>query len=103
MVFRHHREIDAWKLAHQLRVKFIQLLKKPEIRRDFARFVNFSRGSLGELLDSTDEALAAEFITSAEYQVLNKDIDRALQVTEPFDSLRSLRAGEERGTGNEKR
>jgi len=110
MVFRHHREIDAWKLSHQLRTKFIHLLRKPEIRRDFdfcnqtraaarsacrniaegfwrfgpkefARFVNFSRGSLGELLDSTDEALAADYITHAEYKALNEDLDRALQVT----------------------
>lgn len=110
MVFRHHREIDAWKLAHQLRVMFMHLLKKPEVRRDFdfcnqtrsaarsacrniaegfwrfgprefARFVNFARGSLGELLDSTDELLAAEHITNEEYQALNDLIDRALQVT----------------------
>ena len=110
MTFRHHRDIDAWKLAHALRVKFIELLKRPEIRRDFdfcnqtrsaarsacrniaegfwrfgpkefARFVIFSRGSLGELLDSTDEALAAEYITSAEYQALNQHIERTLQVT----------------------
>ena len=108
MPWRHHREIDAWKLSHHVRVRFIEILRRPEIRRDFdfrdqtasaarsacrniaegfwryghkefAHFVNIAKGSLGELIDSTDEALASAYISATEYRQLNEEIERALQ------------------------
>jgi four helix bundle protein len=44
---------------------------------DFARFVNIARGSLVELIDSTDEAIEKRYIDEAEHKSLNDLIERA--------------------------
>ena len=44
--------------------------------------MNIAKGSLGELIDSTDEALANRYIQRAEYQHLNALIERALKANE---------------------
>ena len=46
---------------------------------EFATFVKIARGSLGELLDSTDEALEKRYILKPEYDELNALVDRALR------------------------
>jgi four helix bundle protein len=46
---------------------------------EFARFINIAKGSLGELLDSTDEALQKRYIGKPEYEQLNQLIERALK------------------------
>ena len=46
---------------------------------EFAHFVNIAKGSLGELLDSTDEALKKRYIKKPEYDQLNLLIERALK------------------------
>jgi four helix bundle protein len=108
---RHHRELEAWQLAHEVRIRIIELTSKDRIKSDwdfcnqarrsansacrntaegfrryghpeFARFVNIAKGSLGELLDSTDEALANRYIQPTEYKQLNTLIERALRASE---------------------
>ena len=41
--------------------------------------MNIAKGSLGELIDSTDEALASSYISATEHRQLNEEIERALQ------------------------
>jgi four helix bundle protein len=108
MGVRHHRELESWQLANQVRSAILELTGRDSIRRDlefcgqarraansacrntaegfwkyghaeFARFVNIAKGSLGELLDSTDEALAKRYIAKPEYERLNHLIERALK------------------------
>jgi hypothetical protein len=44
--------------------------------------MNIAKGSLGELIDSTDEALANRYIQQAEYKRLNALIERAIKANE---------------------
>ena len=45
---------------------------------EFAHFMNIVKGSLGELLDSLDEAETKRYIARSEYDRLHALIDRAL-------------------------
>ena len=47
----------------------------------FAQFLNIAKASLGELLDSVDEALARNYVTPQEYESLNKLVSSALAST----------------------
>jgi four helix bundle protein len=102
----HHRDLEAWQLADEVRRAFIELTSRQHVKRDFdfcdqsrraansackntaegfarfqhqdfARFVNIARGSLAELLDSTDEAIEKGYIDTEEYRSLNDLIERA--------------------------
>ena len=42
--------------------------------------MNIAKGSLGELLDSLDEAKMKRYISDAEYAELHRTVDRALGV-----------------------
>jgi four helix bundle protein len=106
MGVHHHRDLEAWQLADQVRRAFIELTSRQRVKRDFhfcdqsnraatsacrniaegfgrfqhpdfARFVNIALGSLVELLDSTDEALERQYFDQAEYQRFNGLIERA--------------------------
>lgn len=108
MGVKHHRDLEAWQLADRVRQTFIELTSRDSVRRDFdfcdqsnrssrsacrniaegfyrfrhpdfARFVNIAKSSLGELLDSTDEALEKRYVDKAEYQSLNKLLDSAMR------------------------
>ena len=99
-----HRDLRAWQLADVVRRRIIELCGRPGVKRDFAfcdqadraaesacrnlaegfaryrhadfaRFVTISHGSLTELLDSLDEALAKRYIDAAEFD----DLDRAVK------------------------
>jgi len=110
MTARHHRELEAWQLAHQVRVRMMELASRPPVARNFdfvnqtetaarsacrniaegfwryqhpqfAQFLNIAKASLGELLDSVDEALTRNYVTPQEYESLNKLVSSALAST----------------------
>ena len=110
MTARHHRELEAWQLAHQVRLRMMELASRPPVARNFdfvnqtetaarsacrniaegfwryqhpqfAQFLNIAKASLGELLDSVDEALARNYVTPQEYESLNKLVSSALAST----------------------
>jgi len=110
MTAHHHRELEAWQLAHQVRLKMIDLVSRPPVARNFdfvnqtetaarsacrniaegfwryqhpqfAQYLNIAKSSLGELLDSVDEALARNYVTADEYESLNKLVGSALAST----------------------
>jgi len=65
--------------------------------------VNIAKGSLGELIDSTDEALASSYITAIEYRQLNEEIERALQAANGLHTyLRETPDPEEANEGSTK-
>ena len=101
-----HRDLRARQLADGVRRRIIELCARPDVKRDFkfcdqadraaesacrniaegfarykhpdfARFVTISLGSLGELLDSLDEALTKRYINKAEFEDLDRDIKTA--------------------------
>jgi len=103
---RHYRELEAWQLADRVRQTFIEITSREGVKGDFdfcdqarkatnsackniaegfnrfqhpefAHFVNIAKGSLGELLDSTNEALEKHYIEQEEYKSLNKLIEQA--------------------------
>ena len=107
MVATRLRELEAWQLADTVRRAFIPLLKRDVVKRDFdfvhqtrkamrsacrntaegfyrfrhpefANFVNIAIGSLGELVDGTDDALEHGYIDNAEYQHFNDVLEEAL-------------------------
>ncbi|HEX5217713.1 MAG TPA: four helix bundle protein [Vicinamibacterales bacterium] len=110
MSARHHRELEAWQLSHQVRLRMIDLVSRPQVARNFdfvnqtetaarsacrniaegfwryqhpqfAQYLNIAKASLGELLDSIDEALARNYVTPDEYESLNKLVSSALAST----------------------
>lgn len=107
MVARRHRDLDAWPLAHEVRCAILELISREHVRRnfnfcdqarraansacrniaegfyrfrhpEFAHFVNIAKGSLGELLDSLDEARLQRYVEEPEYQRLHRMLDRAI-------------------------
>ena len=107
MVVRRHRDLEAWQRADIVRKAFLELTARDVVRRDFdfcdqtrraarsacrniaegfyrfrhpefANFMNIAIGSLGELLDSTDDALENRYLDKAAHQELNTLIDRAM-------------------------
>jgi four helix bundle protein len=108
MAVRHHRDLDVWQLADQIRRLVIELTSRNRVRsdfefcnqaggaassvcrnvaegfwrfrhREFAQFVNIAKGSLGELIDCTDEARQKGYIDGAEHRRLNELIEHALR------------------------
>lgn len=47
----------------------------------FAQFLNIAKASLGELLDSVDEAVARKYVSAEEHASLNKLVSAALAST----------------------
>jgi four helix bundle protein len=45
---------------------------------DFARFVTMARASLGELLDSLDEALAKGYVNAQQFEELDQSVRAAM-------------------------
>jgi len=104
---KHHRELEAWQLADEIRRMFFELTSRPHVKKDFgfcdqtrraarsacrniaegfwrfkhpefAQFVLIARGSLGELIDSADEALQQHYIDSAEHVALTGLLGRGI-------------------------
>jgi four helix bundle protein len=107
MGVRHHRELEVWQLCNQARGRFLELAARSAVRHDFtfrdqtldaassacrntaegfwrfghaefAHFVSIAKASLGELMDSTDEALQKRYIDEREYKELNDLLAHAL-------------------------
>jgi len=107
MKVKHHRDLQTWQLADEIRRAFFELTSRPGVKRDFsfcdqtkraarsacrniaegfwrfdhpvfAQFVLISKGSLGELIDSADEALQQRYVDRAEYDVLIGLLNRGL-------------------------
>ena len=107
MVATRHRELEAWQLADKVRRAFIPILKREILNRDldfrtqtrkamrsacrniaegfyrfrhpeFANLVNIAIGSLGELLDGTDDALQHGYIDERTHKELNALIEQAI-------------------------
>jgi four helix bundle protein len=104
---RHHRELEVWQLCNRVRGRFVELVERAAVRHDFefrdqtrqaassacrntaegfwrfghaefAHFVSIAKASLGELMDSTDEALQKRYIDDREYKELNELLEHAL-------------------------
>lgn len=104
-----HRELVAWQKADAVRRRMLELLATPAVARDFdfrnqaqsaansscrniaegfyrhrhkefAHFVNISRASLGELLDSLDEAQVKKYLTPNEHASFDAQIREAMRV-----------------------
>src|SRR5436190_18943783 len=113
MGFRHHNEIDAWQRADALRRRWAEILKREQVSRDFdfcvqtrkaarsacrntaegfwkfshpefARYLDIVQGSLGELLDSADDALACGYVDQQERDALTADTEAALKSARAF-------------------
>jgi four helix bundle protein len=111
---RHHRDLEVWKLADEVRRQIIQLVARADVRRDhpfcdqasraassachniaegfyrfspgeFSHFLNIAYGSLGELLDCADEARHKTYLSGDEFDSLDTLISRAMA------AMRSLR------------
>src|SRR5213595_964568 len=107
MAITHHRQLEAWQCSDRLRRRILELTSRERVKRDcdfcdqtrraarsacrnlaegfwkfshpeFARYTNIVLGSLGELLDSADEALECSYVDRAEYDSLNTEIETAL-------------------------
>ena len=102
-----HRDLQAWKLADAVRRSVIILVRKPKVRADFdfcsqaqrsarsacrnicegfyrfghpefAHFVNIARASLGELLDTVDDARLEGYLTPGEADSLEDQVQHAI-------------------------
>ena len=107
MVIKSHRDLRAWQQADAVRRRIIELCANPAVKRDFAfcsqadraaasacrnlaegfiryrhpdfaRFVTIARGSLGELLDSLDEALAKGYLDPQQFENLEQAVRAAM-------------------------
>jgi four helix bundle protein len=107
MSIRDHRDLEVWRLADEIRGRIVALVKRPEVRGDFgfcnqadrtassvcrnitegfyrfshpefAHFVKISRGSLGELLDSVNEAQWKGYVNEEEARTLETLIRQAM-------------------------
>jgi four helix bundle protein len=104
---KSHRELEVWQLADQIRRAIVALTAKPLVRGDydfckqarsaarsacrntaegfyrfghpeFAHFVNIARGSLGELLESVEDARLSNYVTVGEGDALEGTIQHAI-------------------------
>lgn len=102
-----HRELQAWRLADAVRRSVAGLIRKQRVRLDadfclqaqraarsacrnicegfyrfghpeFAHFVNIARASLGELLDTVDDARLEGYVTAAEGDSLEDQVQHAI-------------------------
>jgi four helix bundle protein len=107
---RSHRDLRAWQKADAVRRRVLELVKVESARRDlafrdqadrasasacrnlaegfyryrhrdFARFVTMARASLGELLESVDEARIKGYVNDREHGEVETQIQEALRVT----------------------
>ena len=105
-----HHDLESWQLADRVRQSFIELTRRTDVRKDldfcdetgraarsacrniaegfyrfghreFAHFLTIARGSLGELLDSVDEARHKGYLTTTECETLQDSIRRAMAAT----------------------
>ena len=110
MSVRSHRDLRAWQKADAVRRRVLQLTIQAAAHRDFgfrdqaeraaasacrnlaegfarhhhrdfARFVNISRASLGELLDSLDEARIKGYVDANGHAQLDAQIREAMRVS----------------------
>lgn len=106
---RTHRDLEAWQYADRVRRRVLELTAHPSVRndrdfvwqaqraaasscrnlaegfyryrhREFAHFVNIARSSLGELLDSNDEARLKGYVSAEEQQDFEALIQEAMRV-----------------------
>ena len=106
MIINSHRDLHTWQQADRVRRKILELCDKPEVKRDFAfcnqadraaasacrniaegfaryghpdfaKFVTIARASLGELLDSLDEARLKGYVTSQQFDDLDEAVRKA--------------------------
>jgi len=109
MGVRSHRDLVAWQKADIVRRRVLELTKTEAVQRDFgfrdqaeraaasacrnlaegfcrhhhrdfARFVTIARASLGELLDSVDEARIKGYVDDKDHAVLDAQIQEAMRV-----------------------
>ena len=107
MGIKSHRDLRAWQQADAVRRRILELCGQPEVKRDFgfcsqadraaasacrnlaegfnryrhpdfARFVTMARASLGELLDSLDEALAKGYLSTEQFENLDQAVRAAM-------------------------
>jgi four helix bundle protein len=103
---RDHRELDAWKLADELRQRVTEVIERPAFYRerrlrdqiassaetpcpniaegfsryyprDFARFLRIAKASLTEFLDHLGRALSKRLVDAAEFEELSQIAKRA--------------------------
>lgn len=106
---KNHRELIAWQLADAVRRRMIALMDQPDVAKDFsfcdqadrasssgcrnlaegyyrhrhkefANFVNIARSSLGELLDSLDEARIKGYLQADDHAEFNAQVVEAMRV-----------------------
>jgi four helix bundle protein len=111
MGMTHHRDLEVWQLAHQIRGLFLEMASREAVRRDLSfcdqtnraansacrniaegfyrrtqrssrKFLNIARGSLGELLDSLDEARQKRYVSAAEFNAADILIGRTMAATQ---------------------
>jgi four helix bundle protein len=104
---KSHRELEVWQLADQIRRVIVALTAKPSVRGDydfckqalsasrsacrntaegfyrfghpeFAHFVNIARASLGELLESVEDARLANYLDGDQCDALEGKIQHAI-------------------------
>jgi four helix bundle protein len=104
---RSHRELEVWQLANEVRQRIFDLSGRERVQRDFgfcdqanraassachniaegfyrfsdrefSHFLNIAYGSLGELLDLTDEARQKAYLDDAGHDDLNVLIGRGM-------------------------
>jgi four helix bundle protein len=103
-----HRDLRAWQQADAVRRHMIALCARPDVKRDFgfcnqadraassacrnlaegfvryrhpdfARFVTIAHASLGELLDSLDEAQAKGYLDARQFEELDRAVTTAMR------------------------
>ena len=108
MGFRDFREIVAWQLAYQLKLRVDEILERPEVRRrfkfhdqlsdaarsaprniaegfgrykhkEFAQFVRIAKGSEVEVLNHLIDACDQRLISRDEFLVAEHNVKRALK------------------------
>ena len=114
-----HEDLDAWKLATELKEWVFQILKRPAVGRHFkfcddigrsarsapanlaegfwrqkprdnAKFVRYALGSLGETLNHLRDAFIEQYIDEKEYKEIASLNRRALQTAQGWHTyLRS--------------
>ncbi len=90
--FESHEDLDAWRLATELKQWVFKIIARPHVKRHFkfcddigrsARSApaNLSEGVLGETQNHLRDALVEKYIDSEEYNSINALNKRALQAS----------------------
>jgi four helix bundle protein len=109
--FESHEDLDAWRLATELKEWVFRIIARPNVKRHFkfcddigrsarsapanlsegvwrgrprdnANFVRFALGSLGETQNHLRDAFVEKYIGAEEYDEINALNKRALKVSE---------------------